>query len=287
MLHHLHILPNRMRRSKTQGADVDMYWFLSAEVPGKALNLLGPSCAPHKCLSVRTALTCDLSHLGLETHIQHAVCFVKDQVGHPFEISCFLRQEINESAWCGDDNLHTFSKIFGLLVLRRSAIAASVLDLRTLAKSICFLLDLARQLSRWCHHQNNRAVTSAQVRLSVDMHNGRQEKGQRFARAGFSNANHVATGKCYWPSLDLNGRGLLEAGSGNFLQHVLWKGGLLKISHRLRNVLALNNFNVLGCSQPIGLFMSHLGDERMLLVEILFKFHKFHLPPIHVIQALA
>ena len=50
-------------------------------------------------------------------------------------------------------------------------------------------------------NENNWAVTPLQQRLGVDVHNGRQDEGERLAGPGLGNSDHVATGHSNGPTL--------------------------------------------------------------------------------------
>lgn len=48
----------------------------------------------------------DLPYLRFESHVKHAVGFIQDQVGAAAQISLPTFQEVNETSWSSDANLH-------------------------------------------------------------------------------------------------------------------------------------------------------------------------------------
>mmetsp|Transcript_67159 Transcript_67159/g.160833 ORF Transcript_67159/g.160833 Transcript_67159/m.160833 type:complete len:235 (-) Transcript_67159:407-1111(-) len=234
-----------MSRSQIQRTNIDVYRVLSAEIPGKFLDVLRPCGTPHQCLPVRSGLTGYLADLGFETHVQHSVGFVKHQIGDPPAVRDLLPEEINQAARSGNDDFNTFAQILHLLLSVHTTIAAGVLDFGTLAKTIRLLLGLTSQLPCWRKNKYDGTITFAQIGLRINMNNSWQKERQCFAAASLRNADHVAACKSYGPTLNLNWRGLLEASTSNFLENVLWEGRLLKVSHRLWNILTIDDGDVL------------------------------------------
>lgn len=48
--------------------------------------------------------------LRFKAHVQHAVGFIQHKVGATTQIGFTTLQEINETAWSSDANLHSFNK---------------------------------------------------------------------------------------------------------------------------------------------------------------------------------
>mmetsp|Transcript_7805 Transcript_7805/g.22288 ORF Transcript_7805/g.22288 Transcript_7805/m.22288 type:complete len:285 (-) Transcript_7805:570-1424(-) len=179
LVDHLHVLPDGVGCAELQGADVDMNRILPADVAREALHLPRPSRAPHERLPVGAALRADLPDLGLKAHVQHAIRLVEAQVGHALQVGVAMIQEVDETARRRDDDLHPFRQVILLLALRHASIAARVLDLGALAEAVALLLDLHRQLPRRRHHKHDRPVALREVWLRVDVHDRRQQEGER------------------------------------------------------------------------------------------------------------
>ena len=64
----------------------------------------------------------NLANLGLKSHVQHAIGFVKNEVVAELERDHSTLQEINQPARGGDKELATPLKVTNLVVLRSSSI---------------------------------------------------------------------------------------------------------------------------------------------------------------------
>jgi hypothetical protein len=70
-----------------------------------------------------------------------------------------------------------------------------------------------------------RRMRRTQVRLRVDVHDGRQQVCERLARAGLGEADQVAPLQRHGPALRLDGRRLAEARAYDLRQDVLCAAG--------------------------------------------------------------
>lgn len=53
----------------------------------------------------------DFPNLWLKAHVQHSVSLIKHKVRASTEVGLSCLQEVNESAWSGNADLHTFKVI--------------------------------------------------------------------------------------------------------------------------------------------------------------------------------
>ena len=90
------------------------------------MHVLGPGGAEHESLTIRSNLADNLADLGLETHIQHAVGFVKDKVSDPAQVRLVRLEHVNKTSGGGDNNLDTALEIPDLGALGRATIDGSV-----------------------------------------------------------------------------------------------------------------------------------------------------------------
>ncbi len=74
-------------------------------------------------------------------------------------------------------------------------------------------------------YQRLRRGQRTKVRLRVDVHDGRQQVGERLARASLGEADQVAPLQRHWPALRLDGRRLAEARAHDLRQDVLCAAG--------------------------------------------------------------
>ena len=82
----------------------------------------------HERLPVGANLADNLANLGLETHVQHAVGLVHNEVGNPLEVGLARLKHIDKTAGGGDDNLNTALEVTDLRALGRTAVNSSVTD---------------------------------------------------------------------------------------------------------------------------------------------------------------
>lgn len=50
----------------------------------------------------------NFADLWFKAHVQHAVCFIQDQVGAASQVGLSSLEEVNETAWCGDADLNAY-----------------------------------------------------------------------------------------------------------------------------------------------------------------------------------
>lgn len=81
---------------------------------GELLDVLGPRGTEHEGLTVRSNLADDLANLRFETHVQHPVSLVHDQVGHTTQVSFASLEHVNQSPRCSDDDFNTTLEITNL-----------------------------------------------------------------------------------------------------------------------------------------------------------------------------
>lgn len=94
----------------------------------KASKLVSVTVKKSIYLAIRSNLLDDLAYLGLESHIQHPVSFVQNQVGAPLQVGGPLLQEVDEASRSSNDNLNSTLKVACLRALGAAAKYASVSD---------------------------------------------------------------------------------------------------------------------------------------------------------------
>lgn len=96
------------------------------EVRGKGADLLGPGSGPHASLTVGANLADDLANLGLETHVQHAVSLVKNEVGDAAKVGLAGLEHVDKTTRGSDHHLHTPSEVADLGTLGHTTVNAGV-----------------------------------------------------------------------------------------------------------------------------------------------------------------
>lgn len=97
---------------------------------GQPLDLLGPRGREHESLTIWPNLTNNLADLGFETHVQHPVGLVENQIRDPAEVGPASLQHVNETTRGGNHNLDTTLQISNLRTFWCTAIDSSVPDTR-------------------------------------------------------------------------------------------------------------------------------------------------------------
>jgi hypothetical protein len=154
---------------------------------GELLDLAGPGGREHERLSVRADLLDDLVDLRLETHVEHAVGFVHDEVGHATEIGLAGLKHVDKTTGRGDDNLGAALEVADLLTLGHATVdtlcawtASGMLryiwqkgathgipDSRRRAKLGALLLDLDRELPGRGEDEDDGTVAGCEERLPM------------------------------------------------------------------------------------------------------------------------
>jgi hypothetical protein len=59
----------------------------------------------------------DATDIREETHVQHAIHFIKDEYFDIIQVGGTVRHEIQQTPWCGDDDIDAFLQTFALLII--------------------------------------------------------------------------------------------------------------------------------------------------------------------------
>ncbi|GJC80973.1 hypothetical protein ColLi_03810 [Colletotrichum liriopes] len=250
--------------SQLHGADVDLNE-VGKEVRRKGADLLGPSSGPHECLTVRANLANDLANLRLETHVQHAISLVENQVG------LASLEHVDETSGGCDADLDTAGEVADLRTLGNTTVDAGVANAGRLAELGNLLLNLDRELTGGSEDQDNRAVAGGQQRLGVDVNNGGQAVGEGLSGTRLGNTDNVATGKSHGPALGLNGGRSREALGLDLVHDISGESSLVEGLDGLGDIVASNGDLVLA-TEGLDLSRAAVGDLLVLLVERLLEF---------------
>lgn len=180
IVHNLNNLLNVVVGRQVQRSNVDLDEVVE-EIGSKLSNFLGPCCGPHASLSVGTDLTNDLANLGLETHVQHAISLVENQVGNTAKVGLSRLEHIDETSGGGDENLNTTGQIANLGSLRDTSVDAGVSDSGRLSELGDFLLNLDSQLTGGREDKDDRSIAGGEERLGVDVDDGGKTVSQGFS----------------------------------------------------------------------------------------------------------
>ena len=92
------------------------------------LHVLGPGRAEHQGLTIGANLADNFPDLRLETHVEHTVCFVHDEVSNAAEVRLVRLQHINQTPGGCNNDLHAALQIANLGALWRTAVNGRIAD---------------------------------------------------------------------------------------------------------------------------------------------------------------
>ena len=262
---------------EVQGTDVDLDE-VREEVGRESANLLGPSSGPHESLTIRSDLADDLANLGLETHVQHAISLVQDQIGDTAKVGLSRLEHVDETAGGGDADLYAAGQVTDLGALGDTTVDARVADTRRLAELGDFLLNLNGKLTSRGKNQNDGAVARGKKGLRVDVDDSGETVCECLSGASLGNTDNVASREGHGPSLRLDGGRGRESLGLHFVHDVAREAGFVEGLDGLGN-LGAGDGDVVVPSELVDLSRGAVGDCRVLLVEGLLEFgHGVEIP---------
>lgn len=231
------------------------------EVGSESLNLSRPGSREEQSLSIWSDLGDDFPDLGLETHIQHSVGLVHDEVGDSLEVGLAALEHVDQSTWGSDTDLDTSLEVSNLSTLWRTTVDGSVPDSRGFTELCALGLDLDSQLSGWCEDEDDWAVSWGEQWLCVDVNHGGKSESDGLSGTSLSDSDNVSSGQSHGPGLTLNSGRSSEAGGSDLSENVVGETSLVEGGDRPGNVLTLD----LKWRQP----RAHLEKKYRLTVIVL------------------
>ena len=250
---------------KFERTDVDLDKVL-LEVGSEALNLFGPGGREQERLTVGTDLRDNLADLRLETHVQHAVGFVHDEIGDAAQVGLAGFEHVDETTGSGNANLDTSLQIADLGALGGTTVNGSVADAGRFAEFGAFSLNLDGEFTSRGEDQDNGSVTGRKEGLGVDVHHGGKSERDGLAGTGLRDADNVTTRQGHGPGLALDGRRGGETQSADLGEDVLGEAGFVEGSDGAGNVLAVEGHFLLG-AELVDLALRTGGNAFILNVE--------------------
>ena len=212
---------------QVHGTNVDLNVVVEV-VRCKLSNFLWPSCRPHESLSIRSNLANDLANLRFETHVEHAISFIENQVGYTTKVSLSHLEHIDQTSRSGNADLDTTSEITNLTALWHTTIDTGVANARRFAEFGNFLLDLDCKFSCRCKNKNDGTISGGQEGLSIDVDDSRKTVCQGFTGSSLGNANDITTTESHRPTLTLDSGRTSEALGLDFGHDIAGEACLVK-----------------------------------------------------------
>lgn len=258
--------------SKVHRTDVDLDEVLE-EVGGKRSNFLGPSSRPHESLSVRTNLANDLANLRLETHVQHAISLIENQVSYTTQVGLAGLEHIDETTGGSNADLDSSREISDLGALGNTTVDTGVSDAGRSTELGDLLLDLDSKLTGRSENQDDGTITGREEGLGVDVDNSRQTVSQGLSGTSLGDTDHITSREGHGPTLRLNGSGSREALGLDLVDNITGETSLIEGLNGLGNIRASNSHLVL-CAEGFNLGWRSGRDFAVLLVEGLLELRK-------------
>ena len=120
-------------------------------------------------LTVGANLLDDLADLGLETHVEHAISLVHDEVGNAAKVGLAGLEHVDETSGGGDDDLGSTLEVADLSSLGNSSVDAGVANARRRAELGALLLDLNGELTGGSDDEGDGSVSGGEEGLGVDV----------------------------------------------------------------------------------------------------------------------
>lgn len=269
VVHDLDNLGDVVRGGEVERSNVDLDEVVKV-VGSKLAHFLGPSSGPHASLTVGTDLSDDLANLRLESHVQHTISLVENQVGNPAKVCLARLEHINQTARCGNADFNATSEVTNLTTAGNTTVDAGVANARALAELGDFGLDLNSKLAGRRKDKDNRSISGCKKRLGVDVNDGGKTVCEGLSRTSLGNTDNIPSRQSHGPSLGLNGSWGSEAHGLNLVHHVAWEASLVEGCDWLRDIASSNAHLLLG-TESINLSLRTSSNGIGLLIEGLLE----------------
>ncbi|MDQ0437607.1 cellobiose-specific phosphotransferase system component IIA [Kaistia dalseonensis] len=178
----------------------------------------------------------DLHHVTDETHVEHAVRLVEDEMGHLVEAHDARLQVIEQTARRGDENVDALFERADLRLMADAAKDERVTNAEELRVFAQFSIDLDGQFARRRKNESTNTLRLEAVGTTRKMLEKWQAEGRRLARSGLRYAEHVATFEKGGDCLRLDWRRLNQAGHVKRTQERFGKGQIREIVQLIQEV---------------------------------------------------
>ena len=193
-----------------RNGDVDLRG-IAQDGLGQLADLRGQRGREHDRLPLPGHVRDDLHDVLRETHVQHAVSLVENEVFDVRKVHAAVLQMGDHAARSGDHHVGTAQHAF-LLDVPALAVAAAVDDRRRdrgiVGKTLELLVDLLRQLARG--HDDQRFHHIVGIPFQQQFVQQRQRIGRSLSRSGLGAADNVAAIQNHRNRMLLHGSHLVE-----------------------------------------------------------------------------
>lgn len=236
------------RRANTTHTKEDV---VVQKVLSESLDLLREGSAEHKSLSFSAAGHIfsfhNLADLRLETHIEHAISLIQDQVLDQRKRNSSSLQEVHQTARSGHEDITSSVEILELLSRVGTSIDHNGTNRGSVGELSGFLVDLHSELSRWGQDEGagiDLSLASSRIvhwRGSSVVEHARDDREQergRLSGTGLSATHKVSLGQDNWNRVLLDGRGLCVSGESDVVRQNVSQIDIVETLDGLGGILA-------------------------------------------------
>ncbi|GIX65129.1 ATP-dependent RNA helicase [Babesia caballi] len=247
---------------------------LREDLLGKRLDRRRKRGGEERRLPVRPDVVDDGRNLGAESQVEHAVGLVDDHEGHPAQVGHLPVADGEHFDEPPRGPAHDFRAPLQRVELLADGSAAvdglcpeshQLGELRTLHP------DLVRQLPGGCDNENDHSVVLPELGLVEGVPDGRQQVGERLARPGFRNGEHVAPAHERRDALHLDRKRLFVVAALQQRQDGVGEPTLREVVNGPRALLSPDPDVSVGLSERVHLVILHGGDGGYLHVKVLLE----------------
>lgn len=189
----------------THASDLDDLWIMK-ELPDQFADFARHRRAEHHRLPLGGQMSRNPLDVVDESHVEHAIGFVKDKHLNLIEANELLTDQIQQATGRGDHDIDAAAQCVGLPVLTHPAEDGRDPDVDVASVCIKTLGDLQREFARRREHKRTRCGRFGLCTAAQSVEHWQCERSG-LARSGLRDAQHVMTLKQMRNRLCLNRRG--------------------------------------------------------------------------------
>jgi len=159
---------------------------------GQFADLPRPRGGEKQRLAPSRHLRQDLSDLRFETHIEHPVGLVQDELVDAIEVHLAALEEVVQTSRAGEDAMDTAPILPQLVPLLGASIHGDALHADASAETVGLVLGLLAQLTGRRHDQKSGSLSIGTPALAVHRTERREQKGKGLAASRGSDADAVS-----------------------------------------------------------------------------------------------
>ena len=184
---------------------------------------LGHCGREHNGLASFWQFGCDGLDILRESHVEHAVCLIKNKEAYLAEVYIAQADMRDESAWCSYHHVCTHAQAFQFLVVTVSVVSSiyshAAYALQVISEALHGLVYLLCQLA--CRRHDNTVDGIRRITTAVEFAEHWQQIGSSFACSGLRNSHYVVAFQYLWNTLFLYWGASVETHIVERIEHVV------------------------------------------------------------------